>query len=236
MPSDVSGNPASSSARLVSLFPVEVAAAELRGVADIALLYPEERKHVERSAERRIRDFSGGRLCARLALAELGVHNFPLCAGEDRRALWPSGIVGSITHTKGFCAAVAARCQIAQSVGIDAEVIERVTDPMLGMICTGEEQDWIHSLDSSGQTLATALAFSCKEAFYKCQYPLSRQWLDFTDVRLVPERTRLSEGRFALQLLKPVEALADKLDCLEGRFVVDGPLIISTMAFSPSLA
>ncbi len=225
------GNPAKLSSSLASLFPAGVVAAELRGSADVSLLHPEEREHVARSAERRVRDFAGGRLCARRALGELGIHGFALHSGEDRCARWPDGVIGSITHTKDFCAAVVVPRRRQQSVGIDAEVIERVTAPMRSMICTDAERDWIATLPAPEQALVTALTFSCKEAFYKCQYTLSHQWLDFKDVCLVPEQTDLAAGRYTLQLIESVEALKPVGSRFEGRFLVDGPLILSAMAF-----
>lgn len=231
MPAPPADNPARLSPLLDALFLGGVVTAELRTTADVSLLYPEEREHVARSAERRVRDFAGGRLCARRVLGELDIHHFPLRSGEDRCALWPDAIVGSITHTKDFCAAVAAPRRLLQGIGIDAEVIKRVTPPMRSMICTDAERQWIATMEPDEQALVSALAFSCKEAFYKCQYTLSRQWLDFKDVCIVPEHTDLAAGRYTLQLIKHVEAVAAIGPLLEGRFVVDGPLIISSMAF-----
>ena len=103
---------------------------------------------------------------------------------------------------------------------------------MRGMICTDAEREWIDTLDEAGQALVTALAFSGKEAFYKCQYTLSRQWLDFKDVCILPEKSDLQSGRFVLQVIKHVEALAPVGSVLEGRFVVDGPLIVTAMSFA----
>lgn len=231
MTASPAGNPARLSPPLAGLFPDGVVAAELRTAVDVSLLLPEEHEYVARSAERRVRDFAGGRLCARRALAELDIHDFPLRAAEDRRALWPDGVVGSITHTREFCAAVVARQGSLRSLGIDAEVRDRVTAPMRGMICTEAEQVWIGTLPEAAQNLVSALAFSCKEAFYKCQYELSRQWLDFKDVSLVPEQTDLRDGLYTLRLHKPVAALASIGPLFSGRFIIEGPLIISAMAF-----
>ena len=57
---------------------------------------------------KRIQEFADGRLCARRALEEFGVTNFPIRMARDRQPVWPDSLIGSITHTAGLCAAVVA--------------------------------------------------------------------------------------------------------------------------------
>ena len=47
---------------------------------------------------KRVREFESGRAYAKRALAMLGMHNVDLPIGPNRAPLWPSGVVGSITH------------------------------------------------------------------------------------------------------------------------------------------
>jgi 4'-phosphopantetheinyl transferase EntD len=216
--------------QLGDLLPAGVVAAHLRVPANPELLLPEEREAVVKSVNKRVRDFAGGRLCARRALAELGIHDFPLRAGSDRRPLWPESVVGSITHTEDYCAAVVAPITQIRALGIDAEVIGRVTPSILGSICVPEEEAWLAGLSEDEAQVLSALVFSAKEAFYKCQYTLSQQWLDFTDARIDPRLSDFSRGQFVLQLLKPLEALTRDGPAFNGRFVVDGPHIITAMA------
>ena len=85
------------------VLPAGVAACEISHSAALNSLHPAEARCVERAAASRLQDFASGRYCARQALAKLGVHGFPLLAGEDRVPNWPEGFVGSITHTDGYC-------------------------------------------------------------------------------------------------------------------------------------
>ena len=114
-------------------------------------------------------------MCARHALAQLGMADVALGVMEDRRPRWPGTIVGSITHTQDFCGAVVAERTMFRSVGCDAEIIDRVTTEILPEICVPAELAWIESLCGDRKALASALIFAAKEAFYKCQFAVTEE-------------------------------------------------------------
>ena len=89
---------------------------------DASLLYPEEAVSVAKAVPKRVGEFAAGRLCARRALAEFGITGVPLTMAPDRAPVWPESMVGSITHTRGLCAAVVAERRRFASLGIDVEV------------------------------------------------------------------------------------------------------------------
>lgn len=155
---------------------------------DPAELLAEEREYLGTAVPKRVSEFAAGRLCARRALAELHVNDFPLRVARDRQPVWPVTIVGSITHTDGFCAAVVAEKRMQLGVGIDTEGVGRVTHDIWDSICTPAELAWVAALPAPQRHAAVTLIFSAKEAFYKCQYPVVGEWLDFHDVRVeVPQ-------------------------------------------------
>ena len=82
-------NPAVLSASVGALFPPGASAAELRAPGDPALLLPEEAAFLGRAVPKRVREFAAGRLCARRALAQFGISDFPLRVAADRQAVWP---------------------------------------------------------------------------------------------------------------------------------------------------
>ena len=49
---------------------------------------------------------------------------------------------------------------------------------------TEKEADYLSSLAQDTVALETTLFFSAKEAFYKCQYPLTQEWVGFQDVEI----------------------------------------------------
>ncbi|GAB3946415.1 hypothetical protein GCM10027614_39920 [Micromonospora vulcania] len=88
------------------LLPATVAVA-VAGPDDWAgeLLAAEQACLGERAVESRRRDFTAGRVCARRAMADLGLPASAVPAAADRAPVWPAGVVGAITHTTGYCAA-----------------------------------------------------------------------------------------------------------------------------------
>jgi 4'-phosphopantetheinyl transferase EntD len=216
---------------LERLFGDGVITAELRGGGDPGLLYPAEAAALPRAAAKRLRDYAGGRLCARYALAKLGICDFTLVPAHDRRPLWPPSIVGSITHTEGFCGAVAASHRDYRALGIDAEDAERVSENLWPRICTEAELDWLQQLPPPLGVRYAALIFSAKEAFYKCQYVLTEQWLGFQDASLDLTSSPLDSGEFVLQPCRGIALTALQRPPWRGRFTFTDGLVLSAMAF-----
>ena len=113
---------------LTSLFPPGVAAVELRESGDVESLWPSEAACVSRAVPQRVQEFAAGRQCARRAMAEFGIRDFPLLMASDRRPLWPDTLTGSITHTRGFCAAAVAERARLGALGLDSEVAGDVAE------------------------------------------------------------------------------------------------------------
>lgn len=141
-------------------------------------LFPEEWSLVEGSVEKRQAEFCGGRLSAHQAIRQLGLDPGPILTDPDRSPIWPAGIVGSISHTDGYCCAAVARKENIKAIGLDVEVDTPLEEDLIEQVCLPEEKQWL-----SGQTAATRgtcskLIFCAKEAAYKCQYPLTKQFFE----------------------------------------------------------
>jgi 4'-phosphopantetheinyl transferase EntD len=193
---------------LHGLFPSAVVGAEMREPGDASLLLPEEAACVARAVPKRVQEFAAGRLCARRALAEFGVTDFPVRVASDRQPLWPEFLVGSITHTDGYCAAVVAERSRLSAIGIDCEVIGRVTPELWPSILGPEETRWLDSLAESERVAAVTLLFAAKEAFYKCQYPLVGEWLNFHDLLVTPLERGAASGTFTAVSTRPIALFA----------------------------
>lgn len=139
--------------------------AEIWDEGQAITVHPDENIHVVGSAEKRRRDFALGRACARAAMAGLGQGETVIVKGEDGAPLWPPGIVGSITHTQGYAAALVGETGDFAGIGIDAERIGGVTRELWPRIFTSSEQDRLRSQPEP--LLAATLLFSAKEASYK---------------------------------------------------------------------
>jgi 4'-phosphopantetheinyl transferase EntD len=178
-------------------------------------LFAEERAYIARAVDTRRAQFGTARVCARRALARLGIAPCALVPSQDRAPQWPAGIRGSIAHTAQQCAVVVTRAGPIMALGLDLESDAPVKAGLASVICTSQERAWLARFDAPTQDWLVPLIFSAKEAFYKCQYPLTSTRLGFTEVELdmnleagtfcvadlsdhVPERTRARQiaGRF----------------------------------------
>ncbi len=220
---------------LGGLFANRVIAFEAREPIGPESLLEEEARYVRRAVHKRVGEFAAGRACARRALAELAITSFPLRVGADREPLWPNGITGSITHTAGFCGVVVARTSEAASLGIDAEQRDAVHRRLWRHIATPEELRWLEAFPPSRAADMAALVFSAKEAFFKCQFPLTREWLSFADVsvsvepgaaRTGPHSVGVTPRRgVALQGLPPPP--------WAGRYALRGALVVTGFGLPP---
>ncbi len=137
-----------------------------------------EKDAVEGAAQTRVEQFTAGRVCSRIALGRLGVAaSTPIERGEDCAPIWPAGFIGSISHTDTWCAAAVARLGDIRSLGIDLEPATPLKEALWRRVCTKEERERLRETPDPG--LMGKILFSAKEAVYKCQYPLTTQFLGF---------------------------------------------------------
>jgi 4'-phosphopantetheinyl transferase EntD len=212
-------NPAALSTPLGTLFPAGAVAADLRGPGNPDLLLAGEAIYVGRAVPKRVQEFAAGRLCARRALAEFGIADFPIRVADDRQPIWPDAFVGSITHTEMYGAAVVAERRRMRALGLDSEVVGQVKVPLWATICTQREIAWLRSLPQSEQAAAATVIFSAKEAFYKCQYPLTRERLNFHDAVVESVTQLASNGTFSIRSTRRIAFEDHTIMPLQGRYL-----------------
>lgn len=224
--------PARLSPLLTRVFPPGVVAAELRMPGNPLLLFPDELQSLGSATPLRIREFAAGRTCARRALQEFGIMGQSLCMRSDRRPDWPVSMTGSISHSAAVCGAVVAGRKQFRALGLDLEIATQVTREIWPTICSPQEMQWLASLAAAQQERYAALIFSAKEAFYKCQYGVTGQWLEFDDVAvsLVPRAAHA--GCFVVRARRRIALLDHVAMPLLGRFVFDGDQIVTGIALA----
>ena len=225
-------NPCCTSALAGELLPAGIATAELVGEGDPELLLAGERQLVARAAPKRAREFAAGRCCARRAVAQFGIVDVPIGIRDDRRPQWPGLLTGSITHTDGYSAAVVGERQRFRAIGIDAERIGRVSCDIWSQVLLPGETDWLESLPAPVQAKVATLMFSAKEAFYKCQYAVTGQWLEFTDVTVDLFDWNQHWGSFAVRPIRSVNLFELGGTPVIGRFVATNDLVLTGMAIA----
>ncbi|UFZ05124.1 4'-phosphopantetheinyl transferase superfamily protein [Bradyrhizobium ontarionense] len=179
-------------------------------------LYPEERAHIQNAVPKRRAEFATARILSRRALAAVGAPSVALVPTADRAPVWPSGYTGSISHCADYCAVVVARSRDVRSLGLDVEDLRELEPTMLDLVLTPTERRWLCAQPATLRPLLPIVIFSAKEAYYKCQYPITRGFLEFRDVELAIE---WASGTFEARVLK--EGWPAAVARLSGRFLVD---------------
>lgn len=142
---------------------------------------------IARAVPKRQGEFFFGRWCGRAALARHGRAG-TIGVGPAREPLWPHGVTGSITHSRGIAAAVAVPLSTCRGVGIDIETVAqgRSLQALRQVVLSVRERAWLAALDCplTPETLLT-LVFSAKESFYKGVFETVRRFLDFDTIEIV---------------------------------------------------
>jgi 4'-phosphopantetheinyl transferase EntD len=216
------------------ILPAGAASAEAFRDPPGLVLFPEEEALVARAVDKRRREFTTARACARTALAGLGVESAPILPGEQGAPQWPPGIVGSITHCAGYRAAAVARARDVLTIGLDAEPDEALPRGVLEVVSLPGERRRLRDLAAAAPgTCWDRLLFCAKEATYKAWFPLARRWLGFEDADITINAT---DGTFESRLLVPAPPVSGSpLVGFTGRWLArDGLLLTAITALRHS--
>ncbi|MEU0336239.1 4'-phosphopantetheinyl transferase superfamily protein [Streptomyces sp. NPDC006193] len=223
------------------LLPASVVAVEAH--ADDPLwespLYPSEEALVARAVTKRRREFTAVRGCARRAMEKLGVPPQPVLSGERGAPRWPAGLLGSMTHCDGYCAAALVRATDLASLGIDAEPHGPLPDGVAPSVLLPAEAARLVRLAERWPAVHwDRILFSAKESVYKAWYPLTRMWLDFSEADITLDRDPADgpHGTLRARLLVPGPLVGGRrLQTFEGRWAVrDGVVATSVVVPHPA--
>lgn len=201
---------------LQSLFPPGVVTTAADPDSMRGCLLPEEEACIAAAVSKRRLEFTAGRTCARRALAGLGVADYPLLPGPDRVPVWPPGVIGSISHTDGFCGVALTRRTVLTGIGLDIESAQGLDEQYWPLVLCLSEQRWLGRFGADVRSRLAKLMFSAKECAYKCQYCVSRRWLEFSDMEVTVD---LNRDEFTARFLTNVMPGGAARSWLKGRFV-----------------
>ncbi|GIJ28487.1 4'-phosphopantetheinyl transferase [Micromonospora qiuiae] len=210
------------------ILPPAVVVVESFSDPDGAMLFPEEEAVIAKAVQKRRREFTTVRDCARRALGQMGLAPAPILPGVRGAPVWPDGVVGSMTHCDGYRGAALARSAEIATIGVDAEPHAPLPDGVLGAIALPGERTRTAALAADQPAVCwDRLLFSAKESVYKAWFPLTGRWLGFdeADIELAPD------GTFVARLLVPGPLLGGTpVTSFQGRFLVDRGLLLTAIA------
>jgi 4'-phosphopantetheinyl transferase EntD len=206
-----------------------VAAAEAFGDLPDTVLFAAEEAAVARAVDKRRREFTTARACARAALAELGLPAVPIVPGARGAPRWPTGVVGSITHCDGYRACAVARDRDIVTIGLDAEPNGSLPSGVLDTVSAASERARVAELAAAVPGVCwDRLLFCVKESVYKAWFPLTSRWLGFEDARVDFDPASQS---FTARLLVPGPVVnGQTLTDFTGRWAVSEDLIVAAIA------
>jgi 4'-phosphopantetheinyl transferase EntD len=191
-------------------------------------LFPEEEAVIARAVDKRRREFTTARWCARRALARIDVPPAPILPGQRGAPGWPAGVVGSMTHCAGYRAAAVARAGDVVTIGVDAEPNEPLPEGVLTSVSDPQERAALAALARTAPGVHwDRLLFSAKESVYKAWFPLARKWLGFEEAVVTIEPVA---GAFAARLLVPGPVVAgERLSGFTGRWLARDGLVVTAI-------
>ena len=204
---------------LSQVLPPEAMVVESRCDVGVDTLLPSERAGIAGAGPARQAEYATVRHCAREALGRLGVPAAPIGRAARGAPVWPPGVVGSMTHCRGFRAAAVARDSDLITLGIDAEPADRLREGVLARITRPDEAARVVALLEADPAVAWDRAlFSVKESLFKAWYPLVQEGLDFREA----EVTLHTDNRCDVSVRRPVPGAMGELAWRAGWVVQDG--------------
>jgi len=231
---------------LSDLLPPGVAVEECFGDPEDAVLMPGEESVIARAVEKRRLEYITTRHLARGALARLGFPPVAIGTGGNREPLWPAGVVGSMTHCRGYRAAAVALAGGAETaggaepaggldrsgseavtgIGIDAEPHGPLPEGVYDTIARPDEMPVMAALAKERPDVRwDRLMFSAKESVYKAWFPVARRWLGFGEasVEFVPDEGM--SGTFSARILQTGAPITH----MSGRWTIESGLVLTAI-------
>ncbi len=156
------------------------------------------------AVNKRQAEFLAGRICAKTVLSHMGIAHHTINTDTERRPIWPSGIIGSITHTHNIAAAIVAPADKYLAIGLDYEqiVTHSSLEELSGTILTTKERAFLKTQRKNERHTYFSLVFSLKESLFKALNPITKVFFDFQAAQVMS----LNHGQATLQLCIDLDA------------------------------
>ena len=155
-------------------------------------LYREETEYIKKAIPRRRAEFSTGREIARNLLTRINNNRVAIPVGSKGEPIWPSNVVGSITHDGDYAMAVVSEDPGIKGIGIDLLCLNRVIKPLPSYLVCNDADNNALQLWLTNNTIApfedidsTLLLFTLKESVVKVISPSLDHYVELMDIRII---------------------------------------------------
>ncbi|KZL23785.1 phosphopantetheinyltransferase component of enterobactin synthase multienzyme complex [Pseudovibrio sp. WM33] len=175
------------------------------------------------ATKKRQAEFLAGRV---LTCEAFGIADLP--RGGAGAPLWPAGITGALSHSKGCIAALAG--PDTRRLGLDLEALlpEPSLGPLIARALTSAERRRLLGMPPPQQARRMTLIFSAKETVYKALAGEAGGGLEFQAVCLIGCSDGL-RGRWIMQLTRRVASGLPEGGCLKGWFVWHDNMVLTCL-------
>jgi len=188
-------------------------------------LYQSEIELIKGYPQKRQNEFLTGRICSRRALEIFEISDFPILYNENKLPLFPSDIVGSISHTSKYCIVAIGSSKNYLSIGVDIERLSRMQSEYFDTICTNDELLFLKTYSNNEQIEKATIFFAAKEAFYKMQFKLTSTVLNFKDITC----SIVDSNTFSATLNKDINNYFLINKTYHGRYAIENGMVYSVI-------
>lgn len=166
---------------------------------------------LEKAVDKRLAEYVAGRHLAKTLLQKLNIGTQVERNEKTRAPIWPQGIVGSISHSKGIAACAVQRQTKIAGIGIDIEhwTPAKTAASISKEVWLPEEQHLLNHIDWSFEQALTVV-FSAKEALYKALHPQVGKFFGFKAARLCLQSGDSKSGSLCFELTEHLHTAVPK--------------------------
>lgn len=194
--------------------------------------------NLNKAVVKRKAEFLAGRVCVKKCMESLNFmsHSETLCLkiGKHRAPVWPSDIIGSITHNQNSAIAIAGFKKNNNYIGVDKEnfIEQDIAQQIKASLINENENGYLEKLANNlykyqpFEYLLT-IAFSCKESLFKALYPSVQRYFDFKDAQVIA--IDLNNKQCQLKLLIDLSEHYKKNDIFTCDLIIDEDSVTSLL-------
>ncbi|PCR96223.1 hypothetical protein CP336_11685 [Pseudomonas fluorescens] len=188
---------------------------------------------IARAVTGRQAEYLAGRWLSQHLWARRNLAPVQVGSGPHRQPIWPSGWIGSISHTSSIAVSCLARTCEVGLLGLDLEpwLAPEVADRISATIVDRQEARYLATQGTFEQMLT--LAFSAKESLFKALFPQVGRYFDFDAARLV--EIHWPTGHLVLRVTQELSASIRAGMLFEGHFQIGADAVFTVIAHPPGV-